>query len=294
MQPLVYVVILAWNHLDDTRECLESFLRSDYGNARFVVVDNASTDGTVAMLRADFPQVEVLESPTNIGIAGGYNVGIAHSLQQGADFVLVCNNDLLIDPAMVSQLVTALSGDAQSGMAMPKIYHYYGDRTRLWCPGAYWRRFPPTVKMIADVPDGPAYNRLQPIEFAPSCCLLISRRALEKAGQFDTGYFFYFDDWDYSIRLRRAGFTILFVPEAKLWHKVSVSTQKSDKPARWWRIMGQSTVRYYLRYTNLPTLLLFAGWFAVRETVTGKLGRVLPFLDGVAQALRPAASKSDA
>jgi GT2 family glycosyltransferase len=201
---------------------------------------------------------------------------------------------LLIDAAMIGQLVAALAGNRRSGMAMPKIYHYYGDRTRLWCPGAYWRRFPPTVKMIADVPDGPAYNRLQPIEFAPSCCLLISRGALEKAGRFDTGYFFYFDDWDYSIRLRRAGFTILFVPEAKLWHKVSVSTQKSDKPARWWRIMGQSTVRYYLRYTNLPTLLLFAGWFAVRETVTGKLGRVLPFLEGVARALRPAARTSDA
>lgn len=284
--PLVYVVVLAWNHKDDTRECLESFLRSDYGNARFVVVDNASSDGTVDMLRQDFPQVEVLEAATNLGIAGGYNLGLAHGLAHGAAYVLVCNNDLLIDVAMLSRLVEALSADPRRGMAMPKIYHYYGDRTRLWCPGAYWRRFPPAVKMIADVPDGPAYARLHPIEFAPSCCLLISRAALEKAGQFDTGYFFYFDDWDYSMRLRRAGFSIYFVPEARLWHKVSVSTQKSDKPSRWWRIMGQSTVRYYRRYTNLATLLTFAGWFAVRETITGKVGRVLPFLGGVAQALR--------
>jgi GT2 family glycosyltransferase len=208
--------------------------------------------------------------------------------------VLVANNDLQIDEGMLGHLVGALADTATAGMAMPKIYHYYGDRTRLWCPGAYWRRFPPTVKMIADVPDGPAYNTQKPIEFAPSCCLLISRAALTRAGVFDTDYFFYFDDWDYSIRLRRAGFQILFVPEAQLWHKVSLSTQKSDKPARWWRIMGQSAVRYYLRYTNRATLLTFAAWFAMRETISGKGNRVLPFLGGVWQALRPAPMVRDA
>ena len=74
---------------------------------------------------------------------------------------------------------------------------------------------------------------------------------------FDPGYFFYFDDWDLSVRYRSAGFKIYFIAGAHLWHKVSISTQKGDKPERWWRVMGESSVRFYLRQIE-PTFELYA------------------------------------
>jgi len=284
-RPLVYVVILAWNHIDETLTTLESLLQSTYDNLQFVVVDNASTDGTPATVRARFPTVEVLESPTNVGISGGYNLGLKLALSRGADYAIVANNDLVTDPALIANLVTALEAEPAAGMAMPKVYHYFGDRTRLWCPGASWRPFPPEVKMILDVPDGPQFDVPRDIDYAPSCFLLIRRAALEKVGLFDTGYFFYYDDWDFSARLRAAGYRILFVPSATLWHMVSISTQKSEKPARWWRVFGQSSVLFYGRHSNLWALLVFSGWFVIRESVKLQFGRIGPYLGGLGHGL---------
>lgn len=282
---LIYVIVLAWNHKDETVASLKSLMQSNYPQLRFAIVDNASTDGTAQTVSELFPTVEIIQSPTNLGISGGYNLGMEYALCHGADFVLVANNDIVVDPSMIRNLRTALERHPKAGMAMPKIYHYYGDQRRLWCPGAYWRRFPPEVKMQVEVRDVPRFNVLREIDYAPSCCLLIGREALEQVGRFDTGYFFYYDDWDLSIRLRKAGYRILFVPDAKLWHKVSVSTQKSERPAQWWRVMGRSTVLFYLRHATPWALFLFITWFMVRESLKLQFGRIPPFLIGLLQGL---------
>jgi hypothetical protein len=86
-------------------------------------------------------------------------------------------------------------------------------------------------------------------------------------------------------RVRTAGYHIQFDPEAKLWHKVSVSTQKSDKPSRWWYTMGRSTVRFYRQHSTSSALITYSAWFAVREIVKLKPRRVLPFLTGVKHEL---------
>lgn len=281
-KPLVYSIILTWNQKDMTIECLESLLVSEYSNIKFVVVDNGSTDGTPDALNKRFPEVEIVRSPTNLGIAGGYNLGLEYAFKQGADYIFLANNDIIVDKSMLYHLVDALENDPKAGIGMPKIYHYYGDQTRLWCTGARWRRFPPGVKMTGvNAKDSPRFSQLREIEYAPSCCLLIRREVLNIVGYFDTEYFFYNDDWDFSVRTRKAQYTILFVPEAKVWHKVSVSTQKSDKPARWWRIMGQSTVRFYLQHSTPWVLIMFSVWFVIRECIKLKFQHIIPFLTGV-------------
>jgi GT2 family glycosyltransferase len=285
--PLVYVAVLAWTHKDETIASLESLRGADYPNLRFVVADNGSTDGTAETLRERFPDVEVVRSETNVGVAGGYNLGIEHALKNGAAYVLVANNDIMVDPAMIGTLVRALECRPEAGVAMPKIYHYYGDRTRLWCAGARWRRFPPGVKMIGSgARDGPRFSTERDIDYAPSCCLLLRRAALEQVGFFDTGYFFYNDDWDFSARVREGGYRIRFVPAAKMWHKVSISTQKSDKPARWWHVMGQTTVRFYLRHATPWVCFQFTAWFVMRELIKLNFKRIPPFLAGVGHELR--------
>jgi hypothetical protein len=284
--PLVYVIVLAWNHKDETIACLTSMLASDYPNARYVVADNGSTDGTAEAVRELFPGVQVVRTQTNLGIAGGYNMGMQYALAQRADYLLIANNDIDVDPTMLRHLVETLNSQSMAGMVMPKIHHYYGDQSRLWCPGAYWRRFPPGVKTREIVRDGPRYNVLRKIEYAPSCCLLIRREAVEQVGYFDTHYYFYNDDWDYSIRMREAGYSILFVPEAKIWHKISTTTKKGPKPERWWRALGQSTVLFYLRHAARWELIAFVIWFAIRESLKFQFGRIPPFMQGASMELR--------
>ncbi len=285
-EKLVYAVVLAWNHVEDTLECLESLLGSDYAPVRFLLVDNASTDNTLAEVRRRFPSVEILHSDENLGVSGGYNLGMQYAMDHGAEYILIANNDIQVDPAMAGCLVQALEAHPEAGMGMPKIYHYYGDRTRLWCTGARWRTFPPMVKMTGyGAPDSPRFAQGEEIEFAPSCVLMLRREAVEKVGFFDTGFYFYQDDWDYSLRYRKAGYSIRFVPEAKMWHKVSVSTQKSEKPAKWWVYFGRSAVRYYRKHASRMAFSLFAGWFLIREAIKGNFKRLLPFLQGVRQEM---------
>jgi GT2 family glycosyltransferase len=285
-QPLVYVIVLVWNQLDETMECLESLTRTTYANCKIVLVDNGSTDGTPEAVARTFPEIEIIYNQGNIGVGPGYNTGIVCALERGADYVMVINNDTVTGPELVSELVKAMQDHPGAGMTAPKIYHYYGDRHRLWCVGAKWRAFPPRIKLIgADAPDGPEFERFFPLEYATGCCMLVSRPALEKAGMFDPGYFFYFEDWDICARYRAAGYEIWFVPTARLWHKVSVTWQNNDRPAKWWFYSGQSSVRFYLRYTSPVILALYTAWFALRETAKLNLSRVPPYLHGVASGL---------
>jgi GT2 family glycosyltransferase len=282
---LVYAIVLSWNHMEDTVECLESMTRSNYAPIKFLLVDNASTDSTVETVRKKFPIVEIIQSEKNLGISGGYNLGMKYALEQGASYILVANNDIEIDPDMINNLVREMDTDDHIGIGMPKIYHYYGDRNRLWCTGARWRKFIPSVKMTGvDAEDNQSYNLARDIEYAPSCCLLLRRELVEAIGYFDTNYFFYNDDWDYSARARKFGFKIRFTPDAHMWHKVSVSTQKSAKPAIWWNYFGRSTVRFYKFHATRWQLGLYTAWFVVRESIKGNFDRILPFLSGIRQA----------
>ena len=199
---------------------------------------------------------------------------------------MIMNNDTVVAPEMVTCLVQSFQDRPKTGMAMPKIYHYYGQPGRLWYAGARWRAFPPGIKTIAmNHPDGPRFSSYFNVEFAPSCCLIMPRLAIRKVGVFDPYYYFYFDDWDLSARFRAAGYDILFVPQAHLWHKVSVTTQKSDKPGRYWRAMGQSSVRFFLRHKSYPQLMMHSAWFVVREAAKLKFNRIPPFVQGVSAGL---------
>ncbi len=277
----VCAAILAWNQLQETRECLDSLFAMDTQPYSVVLIDNGSTDGTSEIIHREYPEVIIIRSEQNLGVAGGYNLGIKYALEQGADYVLIMNNDVVVQPDFLTQLLLVANNEVDAGIIQPKIYNYYRDNTLLWIVGARWRQFPPAIKMIGyNQPDGDAYSYVRQLEFVPSCVLLLARQAIEKAGMFDEQYFFYFDDWDFSIRVRQAGFNIYFAPEAKMWHKVSVSTIKNDKPSKWWYIMGQSSVKFHTTYQGVWISTLVNVWFVIREILKGKFNRIPPYVAG--------------
>lgn len=287
-EPLVAAVVLGWNLRDETVACGMSLLAQRYAGLRLIFVDNGSTDGSPACLRSRFPDATVIELGTNVGIAAGYNAGLERALAVGADYALIVNNDTLFAPDMLRELVRAAEGHAEAGVVMPKIL-YEADRRLIWSAGARGRAFPPGVVFVGlRQPDGAAYDQPGEVQYAPSCALLIRRDTLRTVGLFDPGYFFYFDDWDYCERVRRAGRTIRYVPTSVVYHKVSLSTAQSARPARWWYVMGRSATLFYRRYYRPagPALLLFAAWFAARESVQGNVAYVPLFVRGLLDALR--------
>jgi hypothetical protein len=283
MLPKVFAVVLAYNNYGDTAECLRSLRAATHHPLGVIVVDNGSTDGTASRLMEEFPEVTVVSTGSNLGVAGGFNAGVVPALQAGADYVLILNNDTIVAPDMPALLVQAAQSDLDIAILMPKIL-YEGDRGRIWSAGAQYRRFPPAIVMRGlDQADDGRFDTSQPIEFAPTCGLLLSRHAFERVGLFDDGYFFYFDDWDFSLRTRRAGLKIWFVPAARLYHKVSRTIQQKGRPPFFWRTWGASGARFYHRFGHPAVLsaLWHLGYLALREGSRNGLGSVVYFVQGV-------------
>jgi GT2 family glycosyltransferase len=282
---MIAAVILGWNLADETIACGKSLLAQGRSDLHLIFVDNGSTDGSGERLRERFPGADVLELGTNRGIAAGDTAGLERAIDLQADFAFVLNNDTLFAPGCLDALVAAAERHSEAGVFVPKI-PYESERGRIWSAGARRRLFPPGVVFMGlNKPDGPPYATEREIDYAPSCALLIRREVLAAVGLFDPGYFFYFDDWDYCERVRQAGYAIRYVPDAVVWHKVSLSTARSARPARWWYVMGRSAVLYYQRYHGALALLLYAAWFGMRETVQGN-GKLVPlFLRGLLDAL---------
>ena len=284
--PLVYAVVLSFNHYSDTAECLDSVQKSDYENLRIVLVDNGSADGTVDKARADFPNVQVIASGGNLGVPWGYNIGFSHALKSGAQYVLMLNNDTIIDREMVRALVNAGEADPESGILMPKVL-YHGEPQTVWAAGGRHRRFPPAHVIVGQGLSTLDIQQPFQLEYALSCGLLIHQRAFQKAGLFDPGYFFQFDDWDFSQRVRAHGLHIMLIPSAQMWHKVSKSTREPGKEALFWRVWGESSTRFYRRHGRpvFISLPMHLGVLMVRELIKGN-GRCLKyFWAGVREGL---------
>jgi len=246
--PRVYIVTVNWNNAPDTLACLETLARLTYPNYRLLVVDNGSTDGSAEQTARAFPQAEHLRLPRNLGFAGGFNAGIRRALEGGAEFVFLLNNDTLADPGLLEPLTAALA-PPDVAAAAPLIF-YADAPERVWSAGA--ERSPWTLELRGSHGRRAGFEQAaHPVErdFLSGCALLLKRSVLEEVGLFDEGFFLYYEDSDYSLRLRRAGYRLLLVPQARLWHKVSRSSQGSDSPAeRYW--MARSSVRFFRKHVR--------------------------------------------
>jgi GT2 family glycosyltransferase len=222
--PAVTVVVLNWNGWRDTVACVESCLRATYPRLRLLVVDNGSADGSETALRERFPAVDVLQTGENLGYAGGNNFGIRRALADGADMVLLINNDTEVDPEFATELVHAARASPQAGMLCPKILFH--DRPDvLWYAGASfhpwlgWGRH-----RGAGQRDRGQFDRQEETGRPTGCALLVTRALCERVGLLREEYFCYAEDLEWALRAREAGFGILYVPSARVWHKVSRST----------------------------------------------------------------------
>jgi GT2 family glycosyltransferase len=223
MAPLVYVIVLNWNGRQDTAACLESCLQLSYPRVRLLVVDNGSVDGSEEALRERFPDVPLLQTGKNLGFAGGNNVGIRYALEHGAEFVLLLNNDTVVDPRFVDALVAA-AADPAVGMLIPKIY-YFEPPDVLWYAGAYMNEWLGWGNHLgAGKRDVGQFDAISETNRPTGCALMVRRAVCETVGLLAEEYFCYCEDLDWGLRARNAGFKLLYVPTSKVWHKISRST----------------------------------------------------------------------
>jgi GT2 family glycosyltransferase len=228
-QPLVVIVVLNWNGRADTLACLRSLSRCSYPNARILAVDNGSADGSEEAVRGAFPDLPLLQTGANLGFAGGNNVGIAWALEQGADWVLLLNNDTEVEPGLLTAMMERARRDAGVGVVGASI-EYFDSPGRLWAyGGGRFNLASGRVRHIQRVVgDEQLLTRGHVHFYVTGCAMLLRRDLLERVGALDTSYFHFCEDADLCLRAEQAGYTIAVAAEARLRHKVSATTRVSS------------------------------------------------------------------
>jgi GT2 family glycosyltransferase len=209
----LHAVVLNWNGGDDTLAALASL-----DGLPVVCVDNGSTDGSPDRIAARFPNVDLIRTGVNLGFAGGNNVGIRRALAQGADWVLLLNNDAVAEPGIVEALEAAAAARPDAGLLACKILS--DDGATVQYAGATFRpQLGYSGRVATSAPD-----ELRDVGRADGAAVAASRAAIERAGLLDETLFLYVEDVDWSLRVRAAGFSIVFVPDARVRHKGSAAS----------------------------------------------------------------------
>lgn len=224
MTPRVLIIVLCYNGAELTLACLETLRRLRYPRADVLVVDNASHDGTPARVRAQFPEVAVIETGANLGFAAGNNVGFRHTLAHGYDYALLLNNDTEVAPDLLDVLVGAAEASPEIGVVGPTIY--YHERPELiWSAGGVidWRRG--VSAMRGGQRGDRSYQAPADVDFVTGCALLCKRAVLEQAGLLDERFFMYYEETEWCVRVARAGFRIVHVPGTSVLHKIPLNAR---------------------------------------------------------------------
>ena len=217
--------MLNWNGREDTLRCLSSLHALGRDDVHLICVDNGSVDGSVPAVRDMFPDVEVVEAGANLGYAGGNNLGIRSAMQQGAEWVVLVNNDATVAADVIDGFAAAAATRPDAGILAGKVY--FADRPQtIWFAGqrvstrlGYSGR--PRGYGRAD---GAAYGDVVDTDRAVGALMAISRPVLETVGLFDEDLFAYVEDVDLAVRARDAGYGVVVAPAARAWHSVSAST----------------------------------------------------------------------
>lgn len=231
--PRVVVVVLNWNGREDTLECLASVSQINYPNYEVVIVDNGSTDDSVGAIAKRFPDMKILQTGINLGYAGGNNVGMRWALDHNADYIFVLNNDTIVDKDVLSNLVVSGQLDRRIGLLGPTNYYYSKPRT-IWATGAMLRNpfGEGGYEILGDGDSDSSWKIAMQVDAIVGSAMLIRRDVVNTIGFFDERFFLCWEEFDFSARARKSGFKCLFIPAARIWHKVGSAFGGNVSPLR--------------------------------------------------------------
>jgi hypothetical protein len=298
LHPKIGIIIINYNGEKYTNSCIRSIFKSSYQNYLIIVVDNASTDNSVQLLKEEFNnKIILIKNKDNLGFSGANNIGIKYALENGCEYVVLLNNDTEIDKDLIKNMVkTSIKNN--NAIISPKIY-YYDKPNKIWSAGGgiNWKKGLSYHYGFNEIDKG-QFDEQKEIDFATGCCILIHKSVFNKIGFLAEEYFLYFEDTDFCVRAKRAGINSLYEPSAKLWHKVSSTTGSRESLITLYygnrnRLyfndkFNKKNKFYYLSYFYATRMVKFLVWLAkgqrnktgivlqaIRDYKKNKMGRKL-------------------
>jgi GT2 family glycosyltransferase len=295
----VAIVLVNWNGLEFTLSCLASLKKVDYPKFKVILVDNGSENHEGMKIQKAFPEIHLIQSQKNLGFAGGNNLGIRFALEQEFSHVLLLNNDTEVTPDFLGEMIRQLSENPRLGVIQPLILFLH-DKKILWSAGG---KFVPwlgrAITLGNQKPMAHYPTRRNELDWATGCCFLITREALLKSGLLNESYFTYFEDVEWSLRIKKSGFGIGLADKARIYHVAGASSKTKHAEGTlsprvfYYHVRNQF---FLLRQAHIPwgfpyhfsRFLLWSGYFLVRGRLQ-KLGVVLSGIkDGLFQSIKPA------
>lgn len=221
---MIAVIILNWNNAPDTLECLASVYGSNDSSYQVFVADNGSTDGSLSILKQAYPQATFIENKENLGFAEGNNRAMEAALKNGAEYLFLLNNDAVVHKETLSILRRAAETHPNACALGAKIY-FYEAPTTIWFGGADWNPDRANFDFRDwNIDESNALTKkIEKSEFLCGCALFIRSSQIGEIGLMDPRFFLNWEETDWCSRIRRKGYECLFIPQAKVWHKISRS-----------------------------------------------------------------------
>jgi GT2 family glycosyltransferase len=262
----VAIIILNWNGKEDTAECLESIGRISYPDTVTIVVDNGSTDGSVAYLSDRYPWAVMVVNHENLGYAEGNNVGIRHAREHfRPGYFLVLNNDTVVDEGFLGALVEVAASDETVGLVGPKILYYHQPGTinsagarMIWHLGVH-------KNIGIGEQDNKQYDTIREVDNIHGCAFLVKSEVIEKIGVLDKRFFLLLEETDFCLRARKAGFTIKYTPRSVIYHKEGISGKKHTYSGVYYSHRNRMLLvkKNYSRPSKITYALPLAAMFAL-------------------------------
>ena len=213
------VVIVTYNNQKTITSCLKSVIAEN--PQQVIVVDNASSDKTLNLVSEKFPSVDLIKNTSNLGYAKGNNIGISAALIHNPDYVLVLNPDTTLKPSVISKLVNCATSLNNEGVFGPKILN---SQDKIWSIGGDLDKKRYSAKLIGLNTQDTNTKQTNECDFISGTCMLLPKKMLDTSIRFFEPYFLYYEDADFCMRAKQAGFKILYVPKAVVYHKNAQST----------------------------------------------------------------------
>lgn len=251
----VAVVVCNYNKKEFVLSCIESILAQSYQNRDVYVVDNASTDGSCMALRECYgEQIIVIENPVNSGGSGGFNAGMEMALRRPYRYLVLADNDIRMDAEALGRLHDYMENHEDAGLAGTVILKMDEPETVM----ALGSRLDKDKYEYHDNFRGAIYNENLPetleCDYVPACTLMVRREVVDKVGLMDESYFLYWDDIDWATRIGKAGYRVVALRDAKVWHKGGGIAAPTTAPIYYFM---RNRLYYYSKYLPEEELLRF-------------------------------------
>lgn len=263
--PLVHILVLNYNGAIDTIECVKSLNNIKYDNYKIIVIDNKSTDNSLEILEKYKSNYILIKSEHNLGYAGGNNIGIRYALENNADYVLILNNDTIVEESFLNKMMEACK-ENNILVASPKVYFY--DSKLINSFGAK-KDFLERVKNIGENDiDSIKYSENIFVKYIMGCCMLINTKVIEEVGMFDEKFFMYLEETDLCKRISEK-FKIMVCADSKIYHKCGASTKTNSKINYFTEYYFRRNLLYYLKKNcNILKRIFIMTLILVKDIIT--------------------------